>query len=347
MSSLTTVTSHSGGGGGVKHKLTSDATLDSLSSNSSNTVTSKRPRHDDVSNAAFTDSSLLSSPSAHSVSSAAASPASLKSSFRAFAASLPPSCRQLMSVGIPQQILSMHAYLQHMPPFEHCVSVPGESGDTRPVDPTTLPPVQHNSSGAAAAAASPSSSSVLTSPLSAPPASSTPSAPSSFDRPTLPPVVAVSVPLPAHPQLSSFLPFLHSTLSLLLVHLSTLKLNLQLLIPPSDDSNTFGVEIQTETLAHLTAYEDIAFAALERILVYTSNRAKMASKVYKWPGIADYWSSVRELDEGMWLDGRCCVMECRESWMAVLDLLAKNEERLNDPKGDMHRGGGGYTSMAM
>ena len=66
----------------------------------------------------------------------------------------------------------------------------------------------------------------------------------------------------------------------------------------------------------------------------------------KWPGVADYWTSVRELDEGMWLDGKCIVMECRETWMAVHDLLLKNRERLNDPRGE-HRGGGGYRSMAM
>ena len=338
----------------MKHQLT--ATGGSEPALSTSPVSIKRPRHAVVSNAAFAEQPLLSSssttaspltvpPAAHTaavsgVSSAISTPsaAELKSSFRSFAASLPPACRELMNVTIPQQILTMHAYLQHMPPFQHSVRVPGEDTDTQPVDPITLPPVASSTDTVATAATLQASSDITSKGVSAPPVSVTPT----FTRP---PIVPLTSPLPAHPQLSTFLPFLHSTLSLLLVHLSTLKLNLQLLIPPSDDSNTFGVEIQTETLSHLTAYEDLAFAALERLVVYGSNRAKMVSKVVKWPGIADYWSSVRELDEGMYVDGRCTVMECREAYMAVLDLLRKNEERLNDPKGD--RSKGDRFSMAM
>ena len=255
---MSSVSGSSGGSSssGGKHKLPKDGELDPLASDS--TVSSKRARHAVVANSAFADAPLLSSfsnsassvtlssPSAPSptavsaVSAGEASAASLKSSFQSFAASLPPACSELMNVGIPQQILAMHAYLQQMPRFEHSVSVPGDDNDTQPVDPTTLPPLTQSTALAVAAAhASPDPPSI-----SSPP-------------PRVPIAVSVSSPLPCHPQLSSFLPFLHSTLSTLLVHLSTLKLNLQLLIPPSDDSNTFGVEIQTETLSHLTAYDTI------------------------------------------------------------------------------------------
>ena len=296
----------------------------------------------------FAISSASRFPSAAAAAVAAAadgepSAASLKASFQSFAASLPPACSELMNVAIPQQILSMHAYLQQMPRFEHSVHVPGEDSETEPVDPATLPlpsPPASHATAAGAAAAAPTVAVHASSSSPAAPGSVSVSSPASAaeSRSTPPAILAVTSPLAAHPQLRVLLPFLHSSLSALLLHLSTLKLNLQLLIPPSDDSNTFGVVIQTETLSHLTAYEDLAFAALERLVVYGSNRAKMASKLVKWPGIADYWSSVRELDEGMWLDGKCVLMECRETWMAVHDLLKKNEERLNRPEGRQSRG---------
>ena len=326
---------------GSKHKLPGSRALDAAAIPAP--AASKRPRHAVLANAAFAEPILLASDSSDTsavLSAPSPSSASLAASFDAFADSLPPACLSLMNVAIPRAILAMHDYLQHMPRFQHSVALPEQPTDDTATttdaathSSSTAPPSTHSSAAVTGTVSDPS----LTSQSS----SETDTAARATATATLPTHTPALRPVSSHPQLSALLPFLHSTLSLLLTHLSTLKLNLQLLIPPSDDSHSFGVEIQTEALAHLTAYEDIAFAALERLVVYTSNRARLLSKVVKWPLLADYYLAVRELDHGMWLDGKCIVMETRETYLDVHDLLTKNAQRLNDPKGVGHR------SMAM
>ena len=151
------------------------------------------------------------------------------------------------------------------------------------------------------------------------------------------PVLAITAAIPPHPLLSRVLPELHASLSQLLLHLSQLKLHIQLLIPPTDDSNTFGVEIQQEAITVLTQYEDAHFALLDRIPSYSASRAKLCSKICKYPACEDYRLAVQELDAGMWCDVRVGLVEERECYMQVLDLLKKNEQRLRDPKGEQYR----------
>ena len=61
--------------------------------------------------------------------------------------------------------------------------------------------------------------------------------------------------------------------------MATLKLSIQLAIPSMDDANNFGVEIQEETLAEIQKVEDQAYQINDKIAIYVTTRAKLASKV--------------------------------------------------------------------
>ena len=230
------------------------------------------------------------------------SPSANKASFQSFVASFTPLTAELLSTQIPQRILELHRYISDLPAFYPAITPPSLSSP---------------------------------SPIPAPTFSDT-------SPPPPPPVQPITSPILPHPLLTLLLPYLHSSLSLLLQHLASLKLHLQLLIPPIDASPSFHLDIQDEAIAELTRHEDAAFATLERIPAYVTSRAKVGGKVVKWPGVEDYWLAMGELDEGMWLDVRQGLCEVREAYVAVWDMYRKNEERLKDPEGEKY-----HRNMAM
>ena len=58
------------------------------------------------------------------------------------------------------------------------------------------------------------------------------------------------------------------------------------------------------------------------------------AKLSKYPAILDYWQSVRELDESFYTDMRLFLVDMRNSYTTLHDLLLKNEERINNPRGE-------------
>lgn len=95
-----------------------------------------------------------------------------------------------------------------------------------------------------------------------------------------------------------------------------------------------GVEIQEESINELSKVEDVAFQYLEKIQAYYGNRTRVAAKISKYPGILDYWQSLRELDESFHTDLRLHCIEMRNSYATIHDLLRKNEEKITNPRGD-------------
>ncbi|KNC73470.1 hypothetical protein SARC_13972, partial [Sphaeroforma arctica JP610] len=61
-----------------------------------------------------------------------------------------------------------------------------------------------------------------------------------------------------------------------------------------------------ETVNELSRAEDSGFTVLESITKYFVMRAKLASKVLKYPSIKDYRLSVNELDEKEYINLRLC-----------------------------------------
>lgn len=69
--------------------------------------------------------------------------------------------------------------------------------------------------------------------------------------------------------------------------ISTVKLWIQLNIPRIEDGNNFGVAIQEEAIQELCRVEDVAFSLCDGIKYHTT-RAKLISKVIKYPNVEDY-----------------------------------------------------------
>lgn len=65
------------------------------------------------------------------------------------------------------------------------------------------------------------------------------------------------------------------------------------LVPKIEDGNNFGVAVQEETLGEIQSVESEAAAFFDQISRYFISRAKIVSKVAKYPHIDDYRRAVQ------------------------------------------------------
>lgn len=64
-------------------------------------------------------------------------------------------------------------------------------------------------------------------------------------------------------------------------------------VPKIEDGNNFGVAVQEETLGEIQSVESEAAAFFDQISRYFISRAKIVSKVAKYPHISDYRRAVQ------------------------------------------------------
>lgn len=116
--------------------------------------------------------------------------------------------------------------------------------------------------------------------------------------------------------------------------ISTLKVFTQLLIPKIEDGNNFGVSVQEDVLQELTRAEETAFNYLDQFSKYYLNRAKLQSKIAKYPFIQDYVQCAAESDMKTYTNYRYGIYDLRNHYLLLHDLLQKNWEKLLLPRGE-------------
>ncbi|XP_058063977.1 proteasome activator complex subunit 3 [Anopheles bellator] len=111
-----------------------------------------------------------------------------------------------------------------------------------------------------------------------------------------------------------------------------LKMWISFMIPKIEDGNNFGVSIQEDTLAEIQSVETEAAAFFDQISRYFVSRAKVVSKVAKYPHIEDYRRAVAELDEKEFLSLWLVLSEVRNRYCSLHDIVIKNMEKLKKPR---------------
>ncbi|XP_035894205.1 proteasome activator complex subunit 3 [Anopheles stephensi] len=111
-----------------------------------------------------------------------------------------------------------------------------------------------------------------------------------------------------------------------------LKMWISFMIPKIEDGNNFGVSIQEDTLAEIQSVETEAAAFFDQISRYFLSRAKVVSKVAKYPHIDDYRRAVAELDEKEFLSLWLVLSEIRNRYCSLHDIVIKNMEKLKKPR---------------
>ncbi|TNN34089.1 Proteasome activator complex subunit 3 [Liparis tanakae] len=110
------------------------------------------------------------------------------------------------------------------------------------------------------------------------------------------------------------------------------KMWVQLLIPRIEDGNNFGVSIQEETVAELRTVESEAASYLDQISRYYITRAKLVSKIVKYPHVEDYRRTITEIDEKEYISLKIIVSELRNQYVILHDMILKNIEKIKKPR---------------
>lgn len=117
---------------------------------------------------------------------------------------------------------------------------------------------------------------------------------------------------------------------------NAVKVWIQLNIPRIEDGNNFGVEVQQEALEEFTRAENNGLAVLDQMMKYYCTRAKLTSKILKYPNVEDYRQAIIELDMKEMLTTKICMMDIRNCYATLYDVVMKNYEKLNQPRSGSH-----------
>ena len=113
---------------------------------------------------------------------------------------------------------------------------------------------------------------------------------------------------------------------------NSLKIWLWVLIPRIEDGNNFGVAIQKQVLRKVNAVESEAMTYLKKILRYFNVRAKIVSKIAKYPLLEDYRRALKEYDEKAFFSFKLMVTELRNMYAVMHDVIIKNYDKLIKPR---------------
>eukprot|EP01094_Clydonella_sp_ATCC50884_P008866 TRINITY_DN18407_c0_g1_i1.p1 TRINITY_DN18407_c0_g1~~TRINITY_DN18407_c0_g1_i1.p1 ORF type:complete len:307 (+),score=108.42 TRINITY_DN18407_c0_g1_i1:110-922(+) len=119
--------------------------------------------------------------------------------------------------------------------------------------------------------------------------------------------------------------------------LNTVKIWIQLNVPRIEDGNNFGVGIQEEMINELARAENDAINVMDSMTKYYVSRAKVVSKLMKYPTLEDYRRSVLELDEKELVNLRMCVLDLRNTYAILYDLIHKNKDKIERPRTSHHQ----------
>lgn len=113
---------------------------------------------------------------------------------------------------------------------------------------------------------------------------------------------------------------------------NAVKVWIQLNIPQISTGDNFGVEVQQEALEEFTRAENSGLTILDQMMKYYCNRAKLTSKVLKYPNVHDYRQAIIELDTKEQLATKLCIMDVRNTYATLHDVVMKNYEKLVEPR---------------
>ncbi|KAH9824825.1 proteasome activator pa28 [Melampsora americana] len=114
--------------------------------------------------------------------------------------------------------------------------------------------------------------------------------------------------------------------------------------PVAEEGNNTGVEIQQQCARTVVDARRFVVGCENYLKLYHTQRAKLASKCLKYPQIEDYQRALTERDHEECRDCRYLLARLRLQCLAVVDILHKNFEKVDDPKG-LARGGASSVGM--
>jgi len=118
----------------------------------------------------------------------------------------------------------------------------------------------------------------------------------------------------------------------LMEHANMVRMWINFLIPKIEDGNNFGVSIQEDVVAEARTVESEASGYLDQVTRYYLQRARIITKIAKYPHIDDYRQSIKELDEKQMLNLQNAILEMRNHYASLHDIIMKNIDKIKVPR---------------
>ncbi|POW10809.1 hypothetical protein PSTT_05806 [Puccinia striiformis] len=142
-----------------------------------------------------------------------------------------------------------------------------------------------------------------------------------------------SIDVSSNPRVNAHYIFLRTHWEELIDITNAIKIHINLLVPKIEDGDTFGVQVQEECLSELSRAQDSGYNLLEAQLKHNMSRAKLASKLIKYPNVEDYQIALQEHDRKSIFLCRQHLLDLRNIYALLTDLLHKNIVKITKPKG--------------
>ncbi|NP_001290826.1 proteasome activator complex subunit 1 [Esox lucius] len=141
-------------------------------------------------------------------------------------------------------------------------------------------------------------------------------------------------PIPCNERVESLLKEIKPQIQILKEKLNTVSMWVQLKIPKIEDGNNFGVAVQEKVFELLTNTRTKIEGFQTQISKYYSERGDAVAKASKQPHVGDYRQLVHELDQYQFCELRIVVLEIRNTYAVLFDIINKNYDKIKKPRGD-------------
>ncbi|KAJ6520056.1 proteasome activator pa28 REG alpha beta subunit [Mycena sanguinolenta] len=112
------------------------------------------------------------------------------------------------------------------------------------------------------------------------------------------------------------------------------KLWISLTMPKIEGGDNFGVQIQEEVIAELQRSQESAFNLRDGARNDYLARAKICSKLVKYPNVEDYTLALQEHDDNQFFLARQHLTDLRNIYAVLTDLIHKNIAKIRAPRGN-------------
>ncbi|KAJ8010559.1 hypothetical protein DPEC_G00076340 [Dallia pectoralis] len=141
-------------------------------------------------------------------------------------------------------------------------------------------------------------------------------------------------PIPCNERVESLLKEIKPQIQILKEKLNTVSMWVQLKIPKIEDGDNFGVAVQEKVFELLTNTRTKIEGFQTQISKYYSERGDAVAKASKQPHVGDFRQLVHELDQYQFCELRIVVLEIRNTYAVLFDIINKNHDKIKKPRGD-------------
>jgi len=118
----------------------------------------------------------------------------------------------------------------------------------------------------------------------------------------------------------------------LVIYTDHVKLWVTLTMPKIEDGDNFGVQVQEEVLGEVHRAQESAYNVRDAARQNYLARAKICSKLIKYPHVEDYTLALHEHDEKHLYVARQNMIDIRNMYAILTDLIHKNISKIRVPK---------------